>query len=321
MRSPKEWIYLAKNEMLVRRPVEFAAELEKAIPPERLLVDEPMSKHTTFKIGGPADYLALPATVQEVAAVLDTAKQYEVPVTVLGNGSNVLVLDRGIRGLVVKFGPEMGYIRHRGSTLSAGAGALLADVSKYAARNNLAGFEFAIGIPGSIGGAVFMNAGAYEGEMSQVVQAVTAVCASGELRRFTGEELEFGYRHSVFQENDCFVCEVELGLSVGEDNSIRGLLDDYTTKRESKQPLEMPSAGSTFKRPQGYFAGTLIEQAGLKGVSVGGAQVSTKHAGFIINAGGATAQDVLALISKVQDGVYKQFGISLHPEVRVLGEE
>ncbi|HWR43821.1 MAG TPA: UDP-N-acetylmuramate dehydrogenase [Sporomusa sp.] len=302
-------------------PVEFAAELEKTIPPERLLVDEPMSKHTTFKIGGPADYLVFPAAVQEVASVLDTAKQYGVPVTVLGNGSNVLVLDRGIRGLVVKFGPEMGYIRHSGSTLFAGAGALLADVSKYAATNNLTGFEFAIGIPGSIGGAVFMNAGAYEGDMSQVVQAVTAVCVSGELRRFTREELKFGYRHSIFQENDCLVCEVELGLSEGEDNSIRGLLDDYTTKRESKQPLEMPSAGSTFKRPQGYFAGTLIEQAGLKGTSVGGAQVSTKHAGFIINAGGATAQDVLALISKVQDSVYKQFGISLHPEVKVLGEE
>ncbi|MDF2568752.1 MAG: murB [Sporomusa sp.] len=312
---------MAKNEMLVKMPVEFAAELEKAIPPERLLVNELMSKHTTFRIGGPADYLAFPASVQEVAAVLDVAKQYSVPVTVLGNGSNVLVLDRGIRGLVVKFGPEMGYIRHSGSTVFAGAGALLADVSKYAATNKLTGFEFAIGIPGSIGGAVFMNAGAYEGDMSQVVQAVTAVCAIRGPRRFTQDEIEFGYRHSVFQQNGYFVCEVELGLYDGEDNSIRIRIDDYTSKRESKQPLEMPSAGSTFKRPEGHFAGTLIEQAGLKGSSVGGAQVSTKHAGFIINAGGATAQDVLSLISKVQDSVYKQFGVSLHPEVRVLGEE
>ncbi|SMC75761.1 UDP-N-acetylmuramate dehydrogenase [Sporomusa malonica] len=312
---------MAKNEILVKMPVEFAAELEKAIPPERLLVNEPMSKHTTFRIGGPADYLVFPGSVQEVAAVLDAAKRYRVPITVLGNGSNVLVLDRGIRGLVVKFGPEMGYIRHSGSTLFAGAGALLADVSKYAATNKLTGFEFAIGIPGSIGGAVFMNAGAYEGDMSQVVQAVTAVCASCELKRFAREELKFGYRHSVFQENGCYICEVELGLSDGEDYSIRGRIDDYTSKRESKQPLEMPSAGSTFKRPQGHFAGTLIEQAGLKGTSVGGAQVSTKHAGFIINAGGATAKDVLSLINKVQDSVYKQFGVSLHPEVRVLGEE
>lgn len=320
MRSLKEWIYLAKNEMLASRNVDFAAELKKAIPPERLLVNEAMSKHTTFRIGGPADYLALPASVQEVAAILHITKQFAIPVTVLGNGSNVLVLDRGIRGLVLKFGPEMGCIRHNGHTVVAGAGALLAEVSKYAAQQDLTGFEFAIGIPGSIGGAVFMNAGAYEGEMSQVVQAVTAVCAGGELKRLAGEELKFGYRHSVFQENGCLICEVELALSNGVNNLIRVRLDDYTTKRQTKQPIEMPSAGSTFKRPNGHFAGTLIEKAGLKGTSVGGAQVSTKHAGFIINAGGATAQDVLALISKIQDSVYKQFGVSLHPEVRILGE-
>ncbi|XER12793.1 UDP-N-acetylenolpyruvoylglucosamine reductase [Sporomusa aerivorans] len=312
---------MAKNEMVMSMPVEFAAELKKAVPPERLLINEPMSNHTTFRIGGPADYLAFPASLQEVARLLDIVQHFNVPVTVLGNGSNVLVLDRGIRGLVVKFGPEMGYVRHDGTTVFAGAGALLADVSQYAAEFNLTGFEFAIGIPGSIGGAVFMNAGAYEGEMGQVVDAVTAVCGNSLLRRFTREDLQFGYRHSVFQENGCIVCEVELALCDGEDATIRVRLDDYTTKRHSKQPIEMPSAGSTFKRPQGHYAGTLIEQAGLKGTRVGGAQVSTKHAGFIINAGGATAQDVLALISKVQDSVYKQFGVSLHPEVRVLGEE
>lgn len=314
-------MYLAKNEMLKVIPVEFSAELKKAIPPERLLINEPLSKHTTFRIGGPADFLFLPASFTEVAQVLTLAKRFSVPVTVLGNGSNVLVLDRGIRGLVIKFGSEMGYIRHTGTTVFAGAGALLAEVSQYAAKAKLTGFEFAIGIPGSIGGAVFMNAGAYEGEMSQVVQAVTAVSPDGTLRRFEQAELEFGYRHSVFQENSCLICEVELALAYGEDSSIRIRLDEYTNKRQSKQPLEMPSAGSTFKRPNGYFAGTLIEQAGLKGTSVGGAQVSTKHAGFIINAGGATAKDVLALISKVQDSVYQQFGVSLHPEVRVLGEE
>ncbi|WP_425061387.1 UDP-N-acetylmuramate dehydrogenase [Sporomusa carbonis] len=306
---------------MVKIPVEFSAELKKAIPPERLRVNEPMSNHTTFRIGGPADYLVFPASAQEVSVVSDIAKQFNVPVTVLGNGSNVLVLDRGIRGLVVKFGPEMGYIRHSGTTVFAGAGALLTDVSKYAAANKLTGFEFAIGIPGSIGGAVFMNAGAYEGDMSQVAVAVTAVCTTGQLRRFEAAELNFGYRHSVFQDNGCIICEVELALNNGEDSSIRSLIDDYTTKRESKQPLEMPSAGSTFKRPQGHFAGTLIEQAGLKGATVGGAQVSTKHAGFIINAGGATAQDVLSLISKVQNVVYKRFGVALHPEVRVIGEE
>lgn len=311
---------MAKNNMLVKKNVDFSAELKDTIPPERLLVHEPMSKHTTFRIGGPADYLVFPATVQEVSNVLHIAKQYNVPVTILGNGSNVLVLDGGIRGVVLKFGSEMGYIRHKGHTVYAGAGALLAKVSKYAAQYNLTGFEFAIGIPGSIGGAVFMNAGAYEGEMSQVVQAVTAVCQDGVLRRFVRDQLNFGYRHSVFQENGCLICEVELALLNGENNSIRVLLDDYTTKRQTKQPIEMPSAGSTFKRPQGHFAGTLIEQAGLKGASVGGAQVSIKHAGFIVNAGGATAQDVLALISEVQDRVYQQFGVALHPEVKILGE-
>lgn len=300
--------------------MDFAAECKQAIPAERLLINEPMSKHTTFRIGGPADYLALPASIQEVAAVLHIAKQYHIPVTVLGNGSNVLVLDGGIRGLVIKFGTELSSIKQRGNVLFAGAGALLAEVSKQAAHYELTGFEFAIGIPGSIGGAVFMNAGAYEGDMSQVVQAVTAVCPSGEVKRFEREELAFAYRHSIFQENGCLICEVELALAKGVDGSIRGRIDDYTTKRQTKQPIEMPSAGSTFKRPEGHFAGTLIEQAGLKGTSVGGAQVSTKHAGFIINAGGATAQDVLALIAKVQQSVYIQFGVNLHPEVRILGE-
>jgi len=311
---------LVKSNMLISKSVNFAAELEKAVPAQRLLIDEPMSKHTTFRIGGPADYFVLPETVQEVADVLHIAKQFAVPVTVLGNGSNVLVLDRGIRGLVLKFGPEMANIRHSGNTVFAGAGALLANVSRYAAQYDLTGFEFAIGIPGSIGGAVFMNAGAYDGDMSQVVQAVTAVCQDGGVKRFEREALNFGYRHSVFQETGCLICEVELALEKGINTSIRGRLDDYTEKRQTKQPIEMPSAGSTFKRPQGHFAGTLIEKAGLKGVSVGGAQVSTKHAGFIINAGDATAQDVLALICKVQDSVYKQFGVSLHPEVRILGD-
>ena len=185
MRSPKEWIYLAKSEMMTKTSEDFAAEIKNAIPPERLLIDEPMSKHTTFQIGGPADFLLFPASPEEIATVLKLAKRFAVPVTVLGNGSNVLVLDSGNRGLVIKFGSDMGYIRHSATTVFAGAGALLADVSKYAAQAKLTGFEFAIGIPGSIGGAVFMNAGAYEGEMSQVVQAVTAVCSNGEIKRFT----------------------------------------------------------------------------------------------------------------------------------------
>lgn len=298
----------------------FLTQLETVVDPRRLLVDEPMSRHTTFQIGGPADYLILPSSTEEVAAVLSIARENGVPVTILGNGSNVLVLDKGVRGAVVKFGETMGYIRHSERVVIAGAGASLGDVSRFAASCELTGLEFAVGIPGSIGGAVFMNAGAYDGEISNVVSAVTAVCDNSKLKRFSREEIGFGYRDSVFQHNDCVVCEVELTLDYGDNDGIKCKMDDYTTRREAKQPIEMPSAGSTFKRPPGHFAGTLIEQAGLKGFSIGGAQVSEKHAGFIINAGGATATDVLALIREVQNRVQTEFGVKLHPEVRIIGE-
>ena len=299
----------------------FLAQLETVIDPRRLLVDEPMSRHTTFQIGGPADYLILPSSTEEVAAVLSIARDNGIPVTILGNGSNVLVLDNGVRGAVVKFGETMGYIRHSGNVVIAGAGASLGDVSRFAASCELTGLEFAVGIPGSIGGAVFMNAGAYDGEISNVVSAVTAVCENSKLKRFNREEIRFGYRDSVFQHNDCVVCEVELTLEYGDNGDIKLKMEDYTSRREAKQPIEMPSAGSTFKRPPGHFAGTLIEQAGLKGFSIGGAQVSEKHAGFIINAGGATAADVLALIREVQHRVQTEFGVKLHPEVRIIGED
>nr|WP_092071931.1 UDP-N-acetylmuramate dehydrogenase [Dendrosporobacter quercicolus]NSL49532.1 UDP-N-acetylmuramate dehydrogenase [Dendrosporobacter quercicolus DSM 1736] len=305
----------------LRKNSEFLTKIEQVIPPERLLLDEPLANHTTFCIGGPADYFVLPETTAEVTAVFKLAKLYDIPVTVLGNGSNVLVLDNGIRGLVLKFGEQMSRLSHAGNRVAAGAGALLRDVSRYAAEQGLSGMEFAIGIPGSIGGAVFMNAGAYEGEMSHIVTAVTAVCPDGAVKRFTKPELKFSYRHSVFQENHCTICEVELMFQNGEQNLIRSRMGDYTTKREIKQPLEVPSAGSTFKRPPGHFAGTLIEQTGLKGLTIGGAQVSPKHAGFIINAGGATAKDVLNLIKEVQRRVYRQHGVMLYPEVRTLGEQ
>ncbi len=291
------------------------------IPECRLLINEPLSKHTTFKIGGPADYLVFPASMDEISAIMIIAKQYNIPVTVLGNGSNILVRDKGIKGLVLKFGSEMSYVLHTGALVTAGAGAMLSDVSCYAASHGLSGMEFAIGIPGSIGGAVFMNAGAYSGEMCQVVTAVSGVCRNGNIQRFLPAEIQFGYRHSIFQDNECIVCEVELTLQKHEKPAISQKMDEYTFRRESKQPLEMPSAGSTFKRPPGNFAGTLIEKAGLKGLQVGGAQVSMKHAGFVINAGGATAEDVLLLIEEVQRRVYEDSGIMLHPEVRVIGEE
>ena len=300
---------------------DFLTKLERVVAAPRLLVGEPMAKHTTFRIGGPADYLVLPTSPEEVAAVLTMARDYRVPVTVLGNGSNVLVRDKGIRGVVVKFDTPMAAIRDEGARVIAGAGASLGDVSRYAAGKGLTGMEFAVGIPGSIGGAVFMNAGAYDGEIGGVVAAVTAVLPDGQAKRFGHADVHFGYRDSVFQHNGCVICEVELQLERGDDEAIKLKMDEYTNRREEKQPIEMPSAGSTFKRPPGYFAGTLIEQAGLKGLRVGGAEVSGKHAGFIVNAGGATAADVLALIREVQRQVHAKFGVKLQPEVRIFGED
>lgn len=299
---------------------EFFNKIQALVPAQRLLVKEPLSRHTTFRIGGPADFLVQPESVAEVAAVLKVVREYKMDLTILGNGSNVLVLDNGIRGVVLKFDDHMGYIRHEGHTLIAGAGATFAEVAKYALTQEMTGLEFAIGIPGSIGGAVFMNAGAYDGEISCVIAAVTAVCPDGIIRRFNNKDIQFSYRHSVFQDNGCVICEIELELPRGKGAVIMQRMTELTTKRESKQPLELPSAGSTFKRPPGYFAGTLIEQTGLKGLKIGGAQVSLKHAGFIVNAGDATACDVLSLIREVQHQVSEKFGVNLQPEVRIIGE-
>ena len=299
----------------------FVDEIKNILPAERFLIEEPMKKHTTFKIGGPADYLIFPSSMQEVTLIFDLLRKYKIPFTVLGNGSNVLVLDKGIRGAVVKFNSPMSWIRQAGNTIIAGAGALLKDVSQFAADCGLTGMEFAIGIPGSIGGAVFMNAGAYDGEMKPIVSGVRAAAASGKLVAYSHDDLDFGYRHSVFQDNGQAICEVEISLQPGDPAAIREKMDSFTERREKKQPLEMPSAGSTFKRPEGYFAGTLIEQTGLKGFSVGGAQISAKHAGFVVNSGEATATDVLNLIHEVQRRVYEKNGVKLFPEVRILGEE
>ena len=280
-----------------------------------------MKYHTTFKIGGPADYLLLPTSIEEITSVLAVVKAYDMPLTVLGNGSNVLVLDSGIRGVVMKFDKNLAYLKQKDNKVIAGAGALLKDVSRFAAKCGLTGMEFAVGIPGSIGGAVFMNAGAYDGEISNIVCAVTAVSLDGEVKRFERDTLDFSYRHSVFQDNAYLICEVELSLMEGIHTEIDDKMGDLTRRRESKQPIEMPSAGSTFKRPVGYFAGTLIEQTGLKGFRIGGAQVSPKHAGFVINAGDAKAQDVLDLIQEVQRLVYEKHGVKLYPEVRTLGDK
>lgn len=295
--------------------------LQTILPDDRLLLNAPMSEQTTFKIGGPADCLVFPASVSEVKAILNTIKAYNVPYTIIGNGSNILVLDKGIRGIVIKFAEQMSYVNNNNDSIITGCGALLSDLSHFAADKSLTGLEFAVGIPGSIGGAVYMNAGAYNGDIKTVVKSVTAVSTAGDILKYSDDKLDFGYRQSVFQHNANIICEIELALHKGAKSDILAIMDDLTKRRESKQPLEMPSAGSTFKRPPGYYAGTLIEQTGLKGLSVGDAQVSTKHAGFVVNTGHATAQNVLDLIHKVQEKVYEKHGVKLYPEVRLIGEK
>lgn len=286
-----------------------------------LLLAEPMTKHTSFHIGGPAELMAQPQSEAELQSLLLKAAEAAVPVTLVGNGSNLLVRDKGIRGLVIKLGSMLRDIKVSGNVLTFGSGVSLAQASKKAAELGLSGMEFAVGIPGSIGGAVYMNAGAYDGEMSKVVKSVRVMDAAGEVSELSAGELDFGYRHSALQGSGKIVTSVTVELAAGDKQAIAEKMADFSNRRITKQPLELPSAGSMFKRPPGYFAGTLIDQTGLKGYTVGGAQISTKHAGFVVNIGGATAADVLQLISDVQAKVFAAHGVHLEPEVLVLGEE
>ena len=286
-----------------------------------LLPAEPMTKHTSFHIGGPAELMAQPQSEAELQSLLLKAAEAAVPVTLVGNGSNLLVRDKGIRGLVIKLGSMLRDIKVSGNVLTFGSGVSLAQASRKAAELGLSGMEFAVGIPGSIGGAVYMNAGAYDGEMSKVVKSVRVMDAAGEVSELSAGELDFGYRHSALQGSGKIVTSVTVELTAGDKQAIAEKMADFSNRRITKQPLELPSAGSMFKRPPGYFAGTLIDQTGLKGYTVGGAQVSTKHAGFVVNIGGATAADVLQLISDVQAKVFAAHGVKLEPEVLVLGEE
>lgn len=286
-----------------------------------LLLAEPMTKHTSFHIGGPAELMAQPQSEAELQSLLLKAAEAAVPVTLVGNGSNLLVRDKGIRGLVIKLGSMLRDIKVSGNMLTFGSGVSLAQASKKAAELGLSGMEFAVGIPGSIGGAVYMNAGAYDGEMSKVVKSVRVMDAAGEVSELSAGELDFGYRHSALQGSSKIVTSVTVELAADDKQAIAEKMADFSNRRITKQPLELPSAGSMFKRPPGYFAGTLIDQTGLKGYTVGGAQVSTKHAGFVVNIGGATAADVLQLISDVQAKVFAAHGVHLEPEVLVLGEK
>lgn len=284
------------------------------------LENEPMHRHTSFKIGGAADVFVSVGSKEEFAKVFSLCKVKNVPTTVLGKGSNLLVSDKGIEGVVICL-ENLNKMTVSGEKITVGAGANLAALCTFAANEGLSGLEFAFGIPGSVGGAVFMNAGAYGGEMKDVLESVTAVNSNGEIFTLFGDELCLSYRSSAFQKNGATVLEAVFKLKKGSTEEIKASMTEIMKRRKDKQPLEFPSAGSTFKRPEGYFAGTLIEQCGLKGASVGGAEVSVKHAGFVINKGGATASDVLCLIKKVQETVFQKTGVTLEPEVIFIGRE
>lgn len=299
---------------------EFLKQLVQLAGEERVKTAEPMSAHTTFRIGGPADYFAEPDTAEALAGLVTFCREKQVPYMVVGNGSNLLVGDRGYRGMIISLGKNWSEIRTEGTHIYAGAGAMLSAVARRAQQEALTGLEFAAGIPGTVGGAVFMNAGAYGSDMSAVLTEVTVLTADGTVKTVPADELELGYRTSCVEERGYIVLQAELELKPGEQDAIRLRIEDLAQQRRSKQPLEFPSAGSTFKRPEGYFAGKLIQDAGLRGYQVGGAQVSEKHCGFVVNRGGATAGDVMRLCHDVQEKVKEEFGVTLEMEVRTIGE-
>lgn len=283
-------------------------------------IDEKLSEYVNFKVGGPADILLIPNSKEQVIKSIKICKENNIPFYLIGNGSNILVRDGGFRGVVLSL-KNVKNIYVDGEKIEAECGVMLKEVSDKAIENSLTGFEFACGIPGTIGGAVFMNAGAYDGEISKVIEIAEVIDENCNIIRLSREELDFGYRSSLVMKKGYTVLSAVFKLEKGQVKTIKELIEDLTNKRESKQPLEYPSAGSTFKRPTGYFAGKLIQDAGLKGYSIGGAAVSEKHSGFVINKGNATAKDITDLIKHIQDEVKKQFGVDLHPEVRIIGEE
>ena len=299
---------------------ELGKKLLSIFKEEQVKKDELMKSHTTFRVGGPAAYFVTPQTADEVAKVIEACTQENVSYYIVGNGSNLLVSDKGYEGVIIQIYKQMNQIEVEGTQIRAQAGALLSLVAKRALDAELTGFEFAAGIPGTLGGACVMNAGAYGGEMKDVLQSVTVLTDKGEVKVLAKEELELGYRTSVIAKKGYIVLEAVIELQKGEKEAIQAVMDELKEKRITKQPLEYPSAGSTFKRPEGYFAGKLIQDAGLRGFQVGGAQVSEKHCGFVINKDQATASDVMNLMNQVSDKVYEAFGVRLEPEVKRLGE-
>ncbi|WP_288529985.1 UDP-N-acetylmuramate dehydrogenase [uncultured Secundilactobacillus sp.] len=290
-----------------------------AFPSVKILKNEPLAHFTNTKTGGLADFLAFPESAESVQALLKFANAHELPVTVIGNASNLIVRDGGIRGLTLIL-TQMNQISVSETTVVADAGASLIEVTKQAQQASLTGLEFAAGIPGSVGGAIFMNAGAYGGEISMVAESVVVLTKKATLKTIEKSELDFGYRQSRVQEEGDIVLTATFKLQPGDDQAIQAQMDDLNARRAAKQPLDLPSCGSVFKRPTGYFAGKLIHDAGLQGFQIGGAQVSMKHAGFIVNVGDATATDYLNVIHHVQEVVFDKFGVALETEVRIIGD-
>ena len=295
----------------------FETCLYNVVDAAKIQKDEPMKKHTTFRIGGPADYFIMPSNEKELAETIRVCREFSIPIYIVGNGSNLLVGDKGFRGAIIQLYKSMGTFQVEGNQITAQAGCSLAQIANAALDAALTGFEFAAGIPGTLGGAVVMNAGAYGGEMKDVLETVTVLTRDGDVKMLTKDELELGYRTSVIAKKDYIVLSAVIRLENGKKEEIKAVMDDLKEKRITKQPLEYPSAGSTFKRPEGYFAGKLIQDAGLRGFQVGGAQVSEKHCGFVVNKDQATAADVMNLMNQVSDKVYEMSGVRLEPEVKM----
>lgn len=302
-----------------REREELIWQLRQIVGEDNVLIDEPMSRHTTFEIGGPADVFVIPESTEEVREVVAAIREAGVPYFVLGNGSDLLVSDDGYRGVIIGLADGFTNVSIDGNEMTCQAGVSLREASEMACELGLSGLEFACGIPGSIGGACFMNAGAYDGCIADVLKSVRTIMPDGSVETIGVDDLALGYRASRIKDEGLVVLSATFRLREVDPEDIRARMDDLTNKREAKQPLDKPSAGSTFKRPEGYFAGKLISDAGLQGYQVGGAAVSKKHAGFVVNLGGATAADVHAVIEHVQDEVERQFGVRLEPEVRFLG--
>ena len=299
---------------------ELLSELRAMKDGPEVLTDEPMSSHTSFRVGGNADVFITPRSTDQAALVLSAVRRTGLPYFILGNGSNLLVSDRGYRGIVIRLYKNISGVKVDGDTVTAEAGASLSAIAAAARNASLTGFEFAAGIPGTLGGAVVMNAGAYGGEMKDVVEEAEVLTPDGRLISISERDLGFGYRKSIIRSSGYVVLSARLRLKKGDREEIAARMKDLQQRRVTKQPLEFPSAGSTFKRPEGYFAGKLIEDAGLRGFSVGGARVSDKHCGFVINTGNASASDVYSLICQVKDRVKRHSGVSLEPEVLFLGD-